>query len=175
MSWELEYTLTAVCPCGKGKLIEKVYGDDWNRTEISRRINCEECSKKYHFESIDYYHSGELEESVYLVENGKTISVHVSIENYYEDIANHYTYKELQEVIEQLASISASKKAKGTLAEYAVHEHKRRYDSVKLYAVLQHTREAAERYYFYKYNKENMRNLEDECRKIDRFPVTFSR
>ena len=31
MSWEEMSTSQAVCPCGKGYITQKHYGDDWNR------------------------------------------------------------------------------------------------------------------------------------------------
>ena len=31
MSWEEMYTCSATCPCGKGKMTQTSYGDDWNR------------------------------------------------------------------------------------------------------------------------------------------------
>ena len=175
MSWELEYTSTAACPCGKGTLVEETYGDDWNRRKNIRFISCQTCNQKYHFESKYYLHKTEYVESVYLIENGKTISVPVTINNFNEDIEHHYYYVELQKVIEQLKTISASKMACGTIAEYAVRAHKHRYKSVKLCLVQEHTTEAVEQYYSYTYNKENMQILEDECRKVDRYLVAFSR
>ena len=31
MSWEEMYMCSATCPCGKGKITQTSYGDDWNR------------------------------------------------------------------------------------------------------------------------------------------------
>lgn len=47
MSWEEMYTRSTVCPCGKGRITQKTYGDDWNRYEEGVvDIECEECVKK---------------------------------------------------------------------------------------------------------------------------------
>ncbi|MBR6580635.1 MAG: hypothetical protein IKK66_04990 [Ruminococcus sp.] len=55
MSWEEMYTRSTVCPCGKGKLTQKTYGDDWNRYEEEAVIiECEECVKKYKIETITH-------------------------------------------------------------------------------------------------------------------------
>lgn len=55
MSWEEMYTRSTVCPCGKGKLTQKTYGDDWNKYEEEAVIiECEECVKKYKIETITH-------------------------------------------------------------------------------------------------------------------------
>lgn len=51
MSWEEMSTSQTVCPCGKGKITQKSYGDDWNRYQDGPVIiECEECAKKYKVE-----------------------------------------------------------------------------------------------------------------------------
>ena len=47
MSWEEMYTCSATCPCGKGRITQTTYGDDWNRYEDGPVvIECEECAKE---------------------------------------------------------------------------------------------------------------------------------
>ena len=51
MSWEEMSTSQTVCPCGKGYITQKHYGDDWNRFKDDPIvIECEECKKKYKVE-----------------------------------------------------------------------------------------------------------------------------
>ena len=51
MSWEEMYTCSTICPCGKGKITQASYGDDWNRYKDGPVvIECEECAKKYRVE-----------------------------------------------------------------------------------------------------------------------------
>ena len=53
MSWEEMSTSQTVCPCGKGKITQKSYGDDWNRYQDGPVIiECEECAKKYKVEEV---------------------------------------------------------------------------------------------------------------------------
>lgn len=56
MSWEETGISQTVCPCGKGYITQKHYGDDWNRFEDGQVIiECEECAKKYKTETITHY------------------------------------------------------------------------------------------------------------------------
>lgn len=56
MSWEEMYTRSTVCPCGKGRITQKTYGDDWNRYEEGAvAIECEECVKKYKIETVTHH------------------------------------------------------------------------------------------------------------------------
>lgn len=82
MSWDrIEYDEFAKCKCGKGKVIRHMYReeDDWNRTReecTSEKIDCPECSSKYHIEHhIRYYFCMPWDEDgisdrVFLVPNG---------------------------------------------------------------------------------------------------------
>ena len=56
MSWEEMSTSQTVCPCGKGYITQKHYGDDWNRFKDGPIvIECEECKKKYKVEEVNHY------------------------------------------------------------------------------------------------------------------------
>ncbi len=56
MSWEEMYTCSATCPCGKGKITQTSYGDDWNRYKDGPVvIECEECAKKYKVEEVSHH------------------------------------------------------------------------------------------------------------------------
>ena len=56
MSWEEMYTCSAICPCGKGKITQTSYGDDWNRYKDGPVvIECEECAKKYRVEEVTHH------------------------------------------------------------------------------------------------------------------------
>lgn len=70
MSWEVmyEWKEKAVCACGKGFVTRICYeeGDDWNRFRDGvsvEKIECENCSNKYHIEGT------------YLVPNGETLNI----------------------------------------------------------------------------------------------------
>lgn len=50
------YTHSTVCPCGKGKITQTSYGDDWNRFKDGpMTIECEECSQKYKVEGVSHH------------------------------------------------------------------------------------------------------------------------
>ena len=55
MSWEEVEEKRVVCPCGKGFISQKIYGDDWNRIKNGAVvIECEDCKAKYIVESKDH-------------------------------------------------------------------------------------------------------------------------
>ena len=59
MSWEEDYRNYYKCPCGKGKYVEIVYSDDWNRSDVRREMLCEECKKRYVWDNtVLYEHPG---------------------------------------------------------------------------------------------------------------------
>ena len=82
MSWDkIEYDEFAECKCGKGKVIRRIcrQDDDWNRTReecIGEKIDCPECSIKYHIEHHIRHYScmpwdGDgISDRVFLVPNG---------------------------------------------------------------------------------------------------------
>lgn len=46
MSWEKMSESQIKCPCGKGRIYQEHYMDDWNRYQDSGAIiDCPECSK----------------------------------------------------------------------------------------------------------------------------------
>lgn len=75
---------SAVCACGKGKVIRHYYFDmnDWNQIRdgyYGEEIQCNECKKKYHIESISKSYTCPKWEgdgvvtTYYLVPNGKSL------------------------------------------------------------------------------------------------------
>lgn len=57
MSWEKMSESAIKCPCGKGRIYQEHYMDDWNRYQDSGAlIECPECSKIYKIE-VEHYTS----------------------------------------------------------------------------------------------------------------------
>lgn len=53
MSGEEMYMYSTACPCGKGKIIQTSYEDDWNRFKDDPvNIGRKECSQKYKVKEI---------------------------------------------------------------------------------------------------------------------------
>ena len=53
MGFEEIMTKRVSCVCGKGYVLQTIYGDDWNRIRTDKPvIECKDCSKKYFVESI---------------------------------------------------------------------------------------------------------------------------
>ena len=47
MSYDLVKVNKVDCPCGKGKIVLKMYENDWNQEQNETEIECSECAKKY--------------------------------------------------------------------------------------------------------------------------------
>lgn len=73
MSYELIYTKEVPCPCGRGKIIQETYSNDWNTYRDDIEINCAECKSRYHKEYEHVVRSGEVELTLILVPLGETI------------------------------------------------------------------------------------------------------
>lgn len=111
MSWErTEYTETAVCACGKGKVVRRAYieDDDWNRTRngtISEGICCSECNDKFHIEHYTQHYfcppwQGDgIIDRTYLVPNDLTIPSELSEKTFCfsidEQIVSKYSLEEI--------------------------------------------------------------------------------
>ncbi len=55
MSWEELYTCSTTCLCGKGKITQTTYGDDWNqRRNGPLVIECEKCANEYIAEEVTH-------------------------------------------------------------------------------------------------------------------------
>lgn len=131
MSWEEMYTCSATCPCGKGKITQKSYGDDWNRYQDGPVvIECEECAKKYKVEEVT--HRGMLTSdgscsTYYLTpidypdyEGPKESDLYPATRNQYQDflvwLIENYTQDELRGVLDQLKNTTSSAKLTGIAA-----------------------------------------------------------
>jgi redox-regulated HSP33 family molecular chaperone len=174
MSCELISTHTTACLCGKGKLIEEVYSDDWNRINPQRSIQCEHCNSKYHFETQYIQHGDKSFEQVYMVENGKSISIKYSTHDFHQDVACHYTYAELQGIRDLLSATTSCNKLKGSFADFIIKAHKARYNSIKISMTRQHVDESIEKYYTNKFNKETILTLQAECERAKGNPIYFT-
>ena len=58
MSWEEMSIEKHPCPCGKSTYSVTHRMDDWNRTDSSMNMDCEECRSNYVLFCEDYYRSG---------------------------------------------------------------------------------------------------------------------
>jgi hypothetical protein len=67
MSWDELNTIEVKCPCGKGKVIQKSYMDDWNRHKYEQLISCPDCEKVYQLEKLTFSQGGIIYKSFYLV------------------------------------------------------------------------------------------------------------
>lgn len=111
MSWDrVEYKETAICACGKGKIVRQAYteADDWNRMRdgiISEEIVCAECKEKFHIEHyIRHYfcpswEGNDVIDKTYLVPNNLTIPAVLSAKNFCfsvdEQIVASYSLEEI--------------------------------------------------------------------------------
>ena len=128
MSWEEMYTCSATCPCGKGKITQTSYGDDWNRYKDGPVvIECEECAKKYKIEEVT--HHGLLASdgswsTYYLTpkdypdyDGPKESDLYPATLNQYQDFSvwliENFTEDELLGVLAQLKNTTSSAKLTG--------------------------------------------------------------
>ena len=183
MSWEEMRTSKIVCPCGKGYIIQKHYGDDWNRFKDGPVvIECEDCNKKYKVESVTHHgmliSDGSWEEYFLLPKdypdyNGPSeIATYGVSVNSYTDftgwLIENFTEDELREVEEQLHMVKSSSKLTGNAA-YICKEHKKSLKTVKVSSILASVVKAIATYPDYVGNKqqrEEVRKRESAARNI---------
>lgn len=131
MSWEEMYTCSATCPCGKDKITQTSYGDDWNRYQDGPVIiECEECAKKYKVEAE--IHQGRLTSdgmwsTYYLTpidypdyDGPRESDLYPVARNQYQDfpvwLIENFTEDELRSVLNQIKSTTSSAKLTGIAA-----------------------------------------------------------
>lgn len=150
MSWEEMNTSQTVCPCGKGHITQKHYGDDWNRFEDGPVvIECEECKKKYKVESVTHRgmltSDGSWDEYFLLPKDypeydgpSETATYGASANPYWDFtgwLIENFTEDELREVEEQLHTVKASSRLT-ECAAYICREHKSALKTVKVSSIL---------------------------------------
>lgn len=175
MSWEELHTERMACPCGKGIITQKHYGDDWNRfREGPVIIECEECNNNYLIE--EEYHQGRLPSDGYWTDyyitpknypkyNGiseyKVYGEKAWVyKNFAEWLVENYTFEELKDVENQLQNTKSSENLFGT-ARKIRDIHKKEFKTVRVSTILKAVRNAVEIYPTYRGNKKER----DEIRK----------
>lgn len=160
MSWEEMYTYKATCPCGKGKIIQKHYGDDWNRFQDGPVvIECEECAGKYTVEEV--VHSRLLTSdgdwsSYYLTPKDYPPYTGISESSIFPPPANeyadypawlieNYTEDELKHVLLQLRNTTSSVKLSGIAAQIC-KSHKKAKNTVRVSEIMKSVEAALDRY-----------------------------
>ena len=168
MGWEEIRTSVSVCPCGKGKITQKHFGDDWNRYQDGPVIiECETCSKKYKVEEI--IHQGLITtdgswSTYFLVPANypeyKGISEskeYPQLVNQYDDFSawliENYTEDVLHNVLVQLQTTNSSKMLQGTAAKIR-ESHRKALGTVRISEMTITVEEALKRYSSYNGTKE---------------------
>ena len=173
MSWEriCEKKETAVCRCGKGKVVIVRYreGDDWNRFRegvLSETIECVECRKNYHIEHKKAHYKcmpwegdGELD-VVYLVPNGLTLNICTEAERLpfehfvFFDInaVGRFTKEELSLAVKDMIDSKFSTRLKENSSKTLVELFYRANRSKKLSNVIRAVNECIEKYDSYEWN-----------------------
>ena len=157
MSWEEMSTSQTVCPCGKGYITQKHYGDDWNRFKDGPVvIECEDCKKKFKVEEVNHYRM--------LTSDGfpSETATYGSSANPNWDftgwLIQHFTEAELEETEEQLHVVKASSKLTGNAA-YICKEHKSALKTVRVSAILASVERALSAYPEYVGNKQQREEI----------------
>lgn len=181
MSWEEMSRSQTACPCGKGYITQKHYGDDWNRFKDGPVvIECENCKKKYKVEeekhdrmltSDGYWSEYFLLLKDYPEYDGPSeTATYGSSENPNRDftgwLIQHFTEAELKKAEEQLRAVKASSKLTGNAA-YICKEHKSALKTVRVSAILASVERALSAYPEYvgsKQQREEVRKQEKIAR-----------
>lgn len=181
MSWEEMYTYSATCPCGKGKITQTSYGDDWNRYKDGPvMIECEECAKKYKVEEVT--HHGLLTSdgswsTYYLTpkdypdyEGAKESDLYPAPLNQYQNFSvwliENFTEDELVDVLAQLKNTTSSTKLTGIAAGIR-DVHKKAKKTVRVGEIIKTVESAIEQYPEHVGNKiqrEEIRKQESDAR-----------
>ena len=185
MSWEEMSKSQTICPCGKGHIMQKHYGDDWNRFEDGPVvIECEDCKKKYKVEKET--HSGRLNSDGFWNQyfllpidypeyNGPSESVTYGLSanshwNFTGWLIEHFTEEELLSAEEQLHTVKSSARLTGNAVDIC-KEHRRALKTVKVSAIRTSVEKAMSAYPSYVGNKkqrEEVKKREEEARNIYR-------
>lgn len=187
MSWE-EMSVTRIpCPCGKGKISQAHYGDDWNRFEDgSVLIECDECQKKYTVESeiVPSYYPGHGDSTVYYLipvdyppytgscENIVFGPLHENILQtpFADYLIEHHSLQDLIAAKEEYCIKRSSAKVHG-VAKQICEEHKRRFHSVKASSIIGHLENAICGYAIY-YGSFDQRIIVRRKEKVEREKYT---
>lgn len=183
MSWEEMWTYKTTCPCGKGYITQKCYGDDWNRFKDGPvTIECKECNQKFKVEEIIHHRlrvsDEDWSEYFLLPKNypeydGPSVSkTYGSGADPYRDftgwLIENFTEDELRKVEEQLHVIKASSRLTGDAA-YICKRHKEVLKTVKVSSILASVEKADIAYSNYVGNKlqrEIIRKQEEDTRTV---------
>ena len=176
MSYELDYQEDASCPCGKGKIIRKVFSNDWNRSYDEVSIACDDCRSKYHIESISSPRRYKGRDTVYMVPLGESMfprTVYNVIEIPYEEqLVMTFTISELEEIQEVLSRYTSASKVNERLASKAIKMCKSSsYKTTRLKVVREEVSVALKNYESYKYNFESeslrVKDVKERCIKVN--------
>lgn len=181
MGWEEMFTRSVPCPCGKGKISQTEYGDDWNRFQSGPVvIECDECRNLYKVDSdsygsykpkhgswtiyyllpIDYpRYSGITECNVYPIHNIYDISFHAYL-------IENYSKNTLIAAEKEYWLKKSSSKVTGA-ASSICKEHKRRFNTVKFQLVLDQIKLAIHKYDSYTGTYEQRQEIR-ELEKVQR-------
>ena len=160
MGWEEINTSSTVCPCGKGKITQKHYGDDWNRYQDGPVIiECEICAKKYMVEekthhgllnsdgSWSTYYLAPLDYPEY--EGTCESKIYPQPINQYDDFSSwlieNYTEEKLIEILSQLHSVTTSRNLHGAAAKICLL-HKKALGTVRVTEIIKTVEMALSRY-----------------------------
>ena len=197
MSWEEMYTRSTNCPCGKGKISQTTYGDDWNRYEDgSVVIECEKCNNEFKVEEVTHSRllasDGSCSEYFLIPKDypdynepneSKTYGVQANpFWNFTGWLIENYTEDELKLVKKQLQQVKASTSLTGN-ASSICYIHKKAKKTVKVNAILESVEKALCEYSSYSGNKtqrekirieeENARTVYLEGKKKKRIPINL--
>lgn len=183
MSWEEMYTCSATCLCGKGRITQTTYGDDWNRYEDGPVvIECEECAKKYKIE--EEAHRGLLASdgswsTYYLTpkdypdyEGPKESDLYPAALNQYQNfqvwLIENFTEDQLRKVMTQLKNTTSSARLTGIAVDIR-EAHKKAKKTVRVSEIAKTVEAALEKYPEHVGNKiqrEEIRKRESDARKV---------
>lgn len=163
-------TRRAPCACGRGKITQTEYGDDWNRYEYGPvKIECEECQKKYKIETVS--HAGLLKSdgiwsNYYLVPIDYPDYDGITLEKVYpsdvslytipfdEYLIKSYSYIHLQSSLEDMIENKALSRIKGDAIRIC-REHQKIFKTARVSIVLPKVEIALAHYNKYKDNYDN--------------------
>lgn len=183
MSWEETGITKVTCPCGKGIISQKHYGDDWNRFKDGEVvIECEDCKKRYRIESEyhESYHPGHGDWTIYYLtpieypsytgirENDIYGALHNNIYevSFVDYLIERYSLCDLTTALTEYIEKRSSSKVSGIAAQIR-KEFKHFFNSVKAASIIEKLEEAIKRYSTYQGSYEQrmiVRNQENKER-----------
>lgn len=177
LSWEFDGIRMCDCPCGQGKITQKMYSDDWNRNEESFPvIECNVCKSEYHIKEFGFYTcDGEYRKNYYCIKNdypsytGSYFDVKEKLSNgkdFPRYLVENYPINVLNDFLKILKTCGTYAKIDGTgtgeKLRGVIRKYKSLFETQRITTICLEVKEAIDKYFDYEYHFSDIQKLKTE-------------